>query len=83
MYTLGNKLPNGFFESFETLTDEQARQALLDAWATPDQQLYNLMHDTCPTCKGQGYVKHRAKGGQVVRENCGCPQCLGTGAIVK
>ena len=83
MYILGAKLPNGYHASFETLTDEQARQQLLDAWSTPEQQLYNLMHKTCPTCKGQGYVKHRGKGGQVVRENCGCPQCHGTGAILK
>lgn len=83
MYKLGAQLPNGFFDSFETLTDEQARQGLLDAWATPEQQIYNLMHTTCPSCKGQGYLKHRTKGGQVVRENCGCPQCKGTGAILK
>jgi ssDNA-binding Zn-finger/Zn-ribbon topoisomerase 1 len=83
VYKLGNALPNGFFESFETLTDEQSRQALLDAWATPEQQIYNLMHTTCPTCKGQGRVVHRTKGGQAIRENCGCPQCKGTGAVLK
>jgi DnaJ-class molecular chaperone len=83
VYTLGNKLPNGYFDSFETLTDEQARQALHDSWTTMEQRIYNAMIETCPECKGQGYLKHRTKSGQVVRENCGCPQCKGTGAILK
>lgn len=87
MYKLNNQLPNGFYESFETLTDEQSRQALLDAWATPEQQLYNLMHKTCDTCKGKGYMVHRIKVGdrgfRFEREQCGCQTCKGTGAVLK
>jgi hypothetical protein len=89
VYTLGNKIPNTeFYASFETLTDEQSKQALLDAWATPTQQLYNLMHKTCPECKGRGYRRFnvertRGRPPRWENENCGCPQCKGTGAILK
>ena len=82
MYVLGNKLPNGYFASFETLTDEQAKQALLDAWSTPEQQIYNLMHRTCGTCNGRGYKVERDRRGRVIAaENVGCTTCHGTGAI--
>jgi hypothetical protein len=90
VYILGAKLPNGYHASFETLTDEQARQGLLDAWATTEQQIYNLTHTTCPTCNGRGVERHKSVykvGGQTkVRfeyDNCGCSQCHGTGAVLK
>lgn len=82
LYHLSNKLANGYYESFETLTDEQSRQELRDAWATPIQQLYNLMHKTCPDCNGQGYQITRIRQ-VVVRDNVGCYECKGTGAVLK
>lgn len=86
MYVLSNRKPDGFYGQFETLTDEQSRKALLDAWSTPDQQIYNLMHTTCPACNGFGYAVRRTKvGGRYVleRDNIGCYQCKGTGAVLK
>lgn len=88
MYTLSNPIPGTpYFGTFETLTAEQSQQALLDAWATPTQQLYNLMHKTCPSCNGQGYASRRIKVGdrgfRIERDNIGCYECKGTGAVLK
>jgi DnaJ-class molecular chaperone len=88
VYKLGASISGSpFFESFETLTDEQSLQALHESWTTLDQRLYNAMHKTCPTCLGQGVgvdrVFIRGQRPQIVRDKVGCYECKGTGAVLK
>ena len=82
MYTPQNPLPGkpGFYESFRMDSPEEARRSLLDAWSTPEQQIFNLMHEQCPKCKGRGYLVYRQKG-QLVRERAGCERCLGLAVV--
>lgn len=70
----------GFFNQFRVDSPEEARQALIDSWATPEQQIFNLMHKSCNDCKGKGYKVYRSKG-QLVRERAGCDVCLGLGVV--
>jgi hypothetical protein len=79
----GYAIAPGYYEAFEHASDEDNKQALLNAWTTPEQQLYNLTHDTCGECHGRGYKQYRNKQGRIIRENVGCPVCLGTGAVPK
>lgn len=79
---LGESNSDGFFESFETLSAEQARQTLLEAWSTPEQRAYNASTVQCPSCRGWGYRVER-RGREVVRDNCGCWNCGGTGKVPK
>lgn len=72
----------GFFNQFRMNSPEEAKQSLLDAWSTRDQQLFNLMHQQCPVCKGRGYAVYRSKGA-LVRERVGCDKCLGLGVVPK
>jgi hypothetical protein len=84
MYKFSCPIPGTkFFGQFETLSDDQAREALHESWTTQEQRKYNAEHATCPTCKGRGYKVHRTSGGQTIRENVGCQSCLGTGAVSK
>lgn len=82
MYLPIQPLGNGFYSSFETLTDDQAKQQLLEAWSTPEQQAYNRSTVQCIECKGWGYKIIR-RGKETIRENTGCPKCLGLGKIPK
>lgn len=70
----------GFFSQARMSTPEEQKQALRDAWSTPEQQIFNLMHEQCPTCRGRGYKVYRAKG-VLVRERVGCDKCLGLGVV--
>ena len=70
----------GFYQSFRVDNPEEARQALMDSWSTPEQQIFNLMHQQCPKCRGHGYAVYRSKG-TLVRERVGCDRCLGIGVI--
>lgn len=70
----------GFFSQMRINSQEEARQALMDSWSSPEHQIYNLMHRTCPKCQGKGYAVYRSRR-QVVREQIGCDRCLGLGAI--
>jgi hypothetical protein len=79
----GYALAPGFYDAFEHASDEDNKQALLDAWATKDQQIFNLMHKTCESCNGRGYHQHRTKTGKVIRESVGCQECMGTGSVPK
>ena len=72
----------GFFQSFRVDSPEEARQALMDSWSTPDQQIFNLLHTQCPKCRGRGYAVYRSKG-VLVRERVGCDKCLGTGTVTR
>lgn len=72
----------GFYSQFRVDSPEEARQALLDSWSTPEQQIYNLMHEQCPVCRGRGYKVYRSKG-TLVRERAGCDKCLGTGTVAR
>lgn len=84
MYVVKCAIPGTrFFTQFETLSDEQARESLHEAWTTPEQRRYNAEHTTCETCKGRGYRVYRTKDHRTIRENHGCPTCLGTGAVPK
>lgn len=74
------KLDSGFYAGFETLTAEQAKEALLEAWSTPEQREYNRSTVQCRECKGWGYRIIR-KGRETVRESSGCPVCLGLGKV--
>lgn len=65
----------GFYGAFETSPD-----SFLELWSTPEQREFNASHTRCSECDGWGYLKYRSRG-QVVRENCGCPVCLGTGTV--
>lgn len=79
----GYSISPGYYGAFEHASDEDNKQALLDAWTTPEQQLYNRMHKTCDGCNGRGYKSHRNKQGKIIRENVGCDVCKGTGAVPK
>lgn len=68
------------FRAFRIQTAEEARQGLLDSWATVDQQIYNLSTEQCRQCKGRGYAVYRSKG-VLVRESVGCGQCGGLGKV--
>lgn len=70
----------GFFGSMRINTPEEERQSLLDAWSTPEQQIFNLMHTQCDACRGRGYKVYRSRG-QLVRERAGCDKCLGIGVV--
>ena len=70
----------GFFSQMRINTPEEERQALRDAWSTPEQQIFNLMHEQCRTCRGHGYKVYRSKG-TLVRERVGCDVCLGLGVL--
>lgn len=72
----------GFFSQFRISSPEEAKQSLLDAWATPEQQIFNLMHEQCPDCRGRGYRVYRSKG-TLVRERVGCDRCQGLAVIPK
>lgn len=72
----------GFFSQMRINTTEEAKQSLLDAWSTPEQQIFNLMHRQCPACRGRGYAVYRSRG-ELVRENVGCDNCLGLGVVPK
>lgn len=77
-----DKLESGFFKAFETLTDEQAKQSLLEAWSTPEQREYNENTVQCSGCKGWGYRIIR-RGRETIRETVGCAECLGLGKVPK
>ena len=70
------------YQAFETLTDEQAKQELLNAWSTPEQQEYNRSTTQCPSCRGWGYKIIR-RGRETIRETVGCQTCLGLGKLPK
>lgn len=81
MYKLvGTANAQGFFQAFETLDDETAREALRSSFSTVDQHIFNAMHTTCPKCSGQGYAVYR-QGRRVIRESVGCSKCLGLGVV--
>lgn len=82
MYRPIEQLESGFFKAFETLTTEQAKQALLEAWSTPEQREYNASTVQCSACKGWGYRIIR-RGRETIRETVGCQACLGLGKIPK
>jgi DnaJ-class molecular chaperone len=82
MYRPIQKLESGFYSSFETLAESQAKQALLEAWSTEEQRAYNASTAQCASCKGWGYRIIR-KGRETIREKAGCPDCLGLGKIPK
>ena len=82
MYKVIEKLDSGFYQAFETLSPEQAREALRAGWSTERQRAYNAATRPCEACKGWGYLIVR-KGRTTTRENCGCPVCLGTGKVYR
>jgi hypothetical protein len=84
MYEVKCAIPGTrYFSRFETLSAEQAREALHEAWTTTEQRKYNAEHTTCEACRGRGYKTFRGKNGQLVREAMGCSTCLGVGAVPK
>lgn len=84
MYKVECPIPSrpGFFGQMRINTPQEERQALLDSWSTPEQQIFNLMHEQCPKCRGRGYAVYRSKG-ELVRERVGCDKCLGIGVVAR
>lgn len=82
MFVTQEPLPDGSYNRFLTLTEEQAKEELLKAWSTPAQREYNRSTRTCSTCRGRGYLSRKlGKRGQFDNEKCGCPVCLGLGKV--
>lgn len=59
----------GFFQGFKTLTDEGARQELLERFA---EVCVKRDRTECERCKGRGYTKEDGR--------IGCSSCHGLGA---
>ena len=79
--TIGVPNAAGFYPAFS-----YDPRKLPELWSTPEQREYNQDNRqnwcTCPVCKGWGYKMQR-RGRQVIRENVGCPECLGLGKVAK
>ena len=68
--------------AFETLTDEQHRQALHESWCPAHLREFNAAHERCSACDGWGSLRSK-QGGRYVRENTGCPECQGLCVVPK
>lgn len=70
----------GYYGAYITATEEASVKALIDSWATVEQQYYNLTTVQCPECRGIGYAVYRQRG-QLIRESVGCQTCQGLGKL--
>lgn len=71
----GYAIKPGYYGSFVTSTPEEARQALIESWSTPEQRAFNAAHKECPRCHGRGYTRKD--------QRVGCHVCRGTGSVPK
>lgn len=69
----GFDIKPGYYGQFRMATVEESRQALINAWTTPEQRERNAAHHTCGRCRGRGYTRRD--------QRVGCFKCGGTGSL--